>query len=73
MTGNHLADQSDKARDDASKCPDCKAELVDIDWCERDGVECSTSLGCSVDCADGENMDNRIKCPRCGTVYPIKA
>ena len=68
MTGNHLADQEQKRIDDASKCPDCKVELVVEDTC-FDGTLCHRTCPAYRECDCEITV---LKCPRCGRVYEVR-
>ena len=72
-SGNHLADQADAEREKKGLCPDCKVLLTEIDWCSEHGYECSTrcdnNIPGELKCGDALM---RLKCPRCGALFPIE-
>jgi hypothetical protein len=67
VTGNHIADQADKAREQAGMCPACGKGITEpADWCPEYSIECFPSH-----CLAGEKcgqMVPAVRCPRCGWI-----
>ena len=66
-TGNHNADQADKARDKADKC-ECGSYWREVDWCTIDDEPCYKECEANIPGMPCYKAETRFVCKTCGAI-----
>lgn len=66
-SGNHIADQADKERNNANKCT-CGGEFKEVDWCGLDDEACFKECEANIPGMPCYKAETRFECKMCGAI-----
>ena len=69
MSGNHIADQADRERDDRDRCPGCRRHMSQATWCDENREICDR--GCGSFSAECVHARERLYCSHCEIAVDI--